>query len=323
MKTSICCIAKCENDYLVEWVEYHLNLGFNHIYIYDNNDEDGERIEEVLGTYINTNVFVVNCRGLRAYQVKAYTEFYTLYGNDYDWIAYIDVDEFVTFSEKSGIKNINDYLDTIHGFDIIHLNWMCYGDNDIVDYTSNSVLERFTKPLPFDKHIQYDFPENFHVKSIIKGRLNLTGVEIVPHSPSGNFRICDENGIKRIENTYFKPYSYEVIYIRHYVTKTIYEWFKKVSRGIATSNSYSYLYPIERFFKYNIDTNEKRRVIRDFLFYKNITLSQYKTECDILKEDLDILKDENTKLRKEISQIRLSKAYRIGKFLLRPFSYIK
>jgi hypothetical protein len=323
MKTAICSIAKNENNYLLEWVTYHINLGFSHIYIYDNNDEDGEQIEDVLEEHLGNNVFIIDCRGKKRHQATAYTEFYQLFGDQYHWVAYIDIDEFITFTNKSKLLYIEDYLKTIKGFDIIHLNWMSYGDNEIVEYDSNNVLERFTKPLPFDKCIQYNFPENNHVKSIIKGRLNLDGVQITPHSPSGNFSICDEMGIKRSENSYFKPFSYEVAYIRHFTTKTIYEWLKKIARGRATVNSKSDLYSIDRFFKYNEKTIEKQNVIKYFLLFKSVMKNQSKLELNILNRELDTLKEENIKLDMRLSKVTKSKAYRIGKLLLKPLSYLK
>ena len=39
MKCAICAIAKNENDYINEWCKYHLNLGFDEIYIFDNNKD--------------------------------------------------------------------------------------------------------------------------------------------------------------------------------------------------------------------------------------------------------------------------------------------
>ncbi len=40
MKSAICAISRNENNYLEEWITYHLHLGFNHIFIYDNNNPD-------------------------------------------------------------------------------------------------------------------------------------------------------------------------------------------------------------------------------------------------------------------------------------------
>lgn len=105
MKTAICCIAKCENNYLKEWVDYHLAIGFSHIFIYDNNDLIGERIEPLFSNY--NNVTVINCYGELSYQNKAYLSFYNSYGKQFDWIAFIDIDEFITFSDNSNIGNIN------------------------------------------------------------------------------------------------------------------------------------------------------------------------------------------------------------------------
>ena len=41
MNTAICCIAKYENRYLKEWVDYHMELGFDQIFIFDNNTLNG------------------------------------------------------------------------------------------------------------------------------------------------------------------------------------------------------------------------------------------------------------------------------------------
>lgn len=37
-KTAILSLAKNENWYINDWVDYHVGLGFDRIFIYDNND---------------------------------------------------------------------------------------------------------------------------------------------------------------------------------------------------------------------------------------------------------------------------------------------
>lgn len=39
MKVAICVIARLENNYLREWVEYYLKLGVDTIFLGDNNEE--------------------------------------------------------------------------------------------------------------------------------------------------------------------------------------------------------------------------------------------------------------------------------------------
>lgn len=53
-KIALCCIAKMENDYIRFFVEYYKNLHFDKIFIYDNNDIDGEKFEDVINDYIQS-----------------------------------------------------------------------------------------------------------------------------------------------------------------------------------------------------------------------------------------------------------------------------
>ena len=51
MKIALCCIVKNENDYLDEYVNYYHDLGFDKIFIYDNNDINGENPVDIIGKY--------------------------------------------------------------------------------------------------------------------------------------------------------------------------------------------------------------------------------------------------------------------------------
>lgn len=323
MQTAICCIAKCENRYLEEWVDYHLSLGFDRIFIYDNNDVSGERIlPSVAG---NERVTIMDCRGKTSYQNVAYTEFYKRYGKEYDWIAYIDVDEFITFSPESGLHGIHEFLSRFDAdVDIVHLNWMCFGDNDICELDDDySVLRRFVKPLDFDKCIQYDFPENNHVKSIMRGGLDIGDRMIIIHTPKdGDFRTVGADG-KPCANEFYKPYEFSTAYIRHYVSKSIYEWLIKINRGLATSNTASELYSIDRFFLYNDRTPEKEKVVKDYLFFKEAIELSVNTDLAISREALRKAERENGRLKKDLDSAVHSKAYRLGKILVSPFNWIK
>ena len=39
MKIAVCAIMKDENQYIEEWSNHYKNLGFDHIFIYDNNSK--------------------------------------------------------------------------------------------------------------------------------------------------------------------------------------------------------------------------------------------------------------------------------------------
>ena len=48
MKTCIIAIARLEGDYIREWVKYHLNLGFDKIFIGDNNFDEKENLDRII-----------------------------------------------------------------------------------------------------------------------------------------------------------------------------------------------------------------------------------------------------------------------------------
>ena len=121
-KCAICVVVKNENKYLKEFCEYHLLLGFDHIFVYDNNDIDGENPKDVLTLDCIT---VINCRGQKNCQHKVYNECYKKYGNIFDWIAFIDCDEFIKLQHKKSIKSflLQDFFRYVDG---IHLHWKVF-----------------------------------------------------------------------------------------------------------------------------------------------------------------------------------------------------
>jgi hypothetical protein len=278
MKAVVCCIVKFENDYIREWVDYHLSVGFSNIYIYDNNDLDGERIEDALdiGKYGN-QLTIIDVRGQKYIQKKVYNDFYHNYG--FDWCAFIDVDEFITFNPDSGFSNIEQYLVTIGDCDAVHINWKCYGDNGFIRRQNKGVLEQFKKPVsPLDfSHREDGIPTNNVIKSIIK-----SGKEIDwekddeewssnPHTPYGNLKICNEEG-KKLRNTPFQKFSNKIIYIRHYYTKTLEEYSRKIIRQCADCPADYYSF--SSFYRINRIT--LRKLYFQYKLTKKYNLSGYK-----------------------------------------------
>lgn len=247
----ICAIAKNENAYLYEWAAYHLSLGFSHIYVYDNNDVDGERVDDVFAnTEIASKISVFDVRGKRFVQKKVYNEFYAK--ACFDWCAFIDIDEFITLKKH---KSILEYLSSKSSWDSVHLNWKCYGDGGKIKYERDSVMSRFIKPWDKDVFYTYiDKPENSHIKSILQKGLSIDwtydgdGWESNPHTPYGEFSVCDSSGTATA-NSPFSHICYEEAYIRHYTTKTIEEYANKVSRQCADCDAQ--FYSFTKFFRVN------------------------------------------------------------------------
>lgn len=145
MKLALVCIAKDEDPYIKEWVEYHRNIGFDDIYIYENNWE--------CKTDFPNFVHKIKFQG-KAQQNPSYNHFLHYYSSDYDWCMFIDVDEFFVpygYSDvKSCLSQYNDYLGV--GF-----NWRLFGSNNLdkVENNDYSVIRRFTKSqIGYNQHIK-------------------------------------------------------------------------------------------------------------------------------------------------------------------------
>ena len=57
IKVCLCTVGKDENKYITEFVEHYNNYGIDKIYLYDNNDVDGEYFQDKIKNFID-NGFV-------------------------------------------------------------------------------------------------------------------------------------------------------------------------------------------------------------------------------------------------------------------------
>ena len=235
MRVALCCIARLENRYIREFVEHYKNLGFDKIYLYDNNHDGEETFDDILSDHISSKfVDVVNIRNKVAHQFKAYQDCYGRCRGKYDWVAFFDVDELLWIKD---FDNVKEFLsqDKFNGFQAVKINWLCYGDNNLVTDDGRTMAERFTVPIqPLDFKI-WNEPENCHVKSFVRcglGNLKFKN----PHLPCGLKNVCDSDGNKSDEKSPFsKPFRLDSVHLKHYVTKTIEEYLKyKVLRGLPS-----------------------------------------------------------------------------------------
>ena len=265
MKVALCCIGRLENQYALEFVEYYKSLGFDKIFIYDNNYDHEERFEWVIKDYINSGfVEIIIIRNTDNAQLIAYNHCYETYGNEYDWIAFFDFDEFLTLVKD---KDIKEFLSRFDNYDAVKINWMIYTDNNLVKNDGRPLLERFTTPMQLDKSIVYIFPENYHVKCILKGHIQDLSWETTPHVPTKPLNLKCANPLgEETDTSIFQPYDFSVAYLKHFRTKTIDEWINnKHKRGVAdrTYEFFKKSYQIDDFFKYNEKTQEKVDFIKN------------------------------------------------------------
>jgi len=102
---SICAIFRDESPYLRQWIEYHLIVGFEHFYLYNNFSEDD--YGTVLKGYIDNGVVTLIDWPIKQGQMAAFKDCANRFASETQWIAFIDLDEYVV---PNHYDNICDFL---------------------------------------------------------------------------------------------------------------------------------------------------------------------------------------------------------------------
>ena len=267
-KTCICTLGKQENRYVREFVEYYYKIGVDKIYLYDNNNVNGERFEEVIGDFIkNGFVKILNWRGKRLPQMKAMNDCYQKNYKNYNWLMFYDIDEYISLADYSNIKYfLNEKK--FQSCQLIYLNLITHTDNNNLYYENKSLFERFPEKVPITK------PEGkrLEIKFILKG--NISNLKI-KNQHYCNHRLKNCNGFGK-ENTthfiytYYPDYKY--YYIDHFFSKSTEEFIDKIIKGDCRYRNYKRIAKIKRYFYQSKMNEEKIKLIEKRL---NINLSEY------------------------------------------------
>lgn len=218
MKVTLCLIAKDENSYLKEWLDYHILLGVEHFWIYDNDSTVplAESVEEYLEDGWVT-VIPVHGKGMQLY---AYDHCIRTYGQYSQWIGFIDTDEFIV--PKTG-KNIPEFLADYDDFGGLALSSLFFGSG------GNQSRPACGQICGYHIRAPEDLSTNRLVKSIVQPARVI--FPLSPHSflfSEGNHCV---NELGNRVDTQFFPCSVTKIQLNHYFTRSADEWKEKMARG--------------------------------------------------------------------------------------------
>jgi len=269
MKICLCTIGKKENLYAREFVTHYKKYGVDKIFVYDNNDLDGENFDEVLTDYIqNDYVKIINYRGKDAIQLKAMKDCYKKNYMKYDWLLFYDMDEFIFLKD---FFNIKDFLNQkiFSKCEIIILNWVLRSDNELLYYDNRSLFERFKKR---GKKIS----NTIDVKPILKGSI-FTKINSV-HTLNENLRQCNSFGNKKIFRGYDdQTPDYYYYYLDHFYSKSTEEFVNKITKGDVAYGPIKRYYIIKNYFDINKITSQKINYFEKML---KVNLSEYRRKIN-------------------------------------------
>lgn len=219
---AICATFKDEGSDILEWVAYHWAVGFEKFFLYDNGSSDFGcwRIRNS-----NLSRFVTIVDWPKEFdQLDAYRHFCREYAGSAEFVAFIDIDEFVYPTSGLSVK------EALKGFRkgaTILVQWLTFGPSGHNLRPPGLVLENYTLRLQED-HRRCGF-----VKSIVSMSRGLA-VGDTPHVVGGAREYVNTRNELVPPHAELPP-CHDNIVINHYYTKSLEDWQRKKSRGTAIS----------------------------------------------------------------------------------------
>jgi hypothetical protein len=238
---ALCCIIKDENEYLEEWINYHLKIGIEHFYIYDNGSKIPIRLTLEKNDLLKYAT-VIYMPG-KARQVKAYAHCLKNFGKSYKWIGFIDTDEFIVPKLTNG--DFKAFLTDFEPYGGLGINWMVFGSSGHLKRTKLPQLESFL--LRADE----SFNINVHIKSIVQPE----HVQSVLGSHNFEYKegkFCVNENFEHIDGPFSKT-SVNKIQLNHYYCRSLEEYQLKVTRGYGDTRKKR---SIDEFFRHDRHSNE-------------------------------------------------------------------
>ena len=254
---SLCTIFKNEAPFLKEWLEFHLLMGVNHFYMYNNNSTDD--FMSVLKPYIDKGIVTLTEWPEVPGQLSAYKHFYSNYRHESQWVSFLDMDEFICPREA---KDIPTWLQDYKQYPVIMLYWRMFGTSGKMEHDfSKPVVEQYT--VCWDKYdtcgklfwnTDYDI-ENMSVGMMHYFNVIKDGI-IVP--PVNVWKYFVKDNIHRIDDD--EP----SIQVNHYWSKAFHNYEKKQKKGSAAfGQSWK---TFDQFLRH-----EQNNISSDYVIYRFLT----------------------------------------------------
>lgn len=271
MDVCILTIIKNEQEYIEDFVKYHLNMGIDHIYFLEDYGS-GSHLRQI-SSFSNNNISLLTIDNIIKEENKEeldhrlknnmlYQGFVLKYGLDflrentnYDWCFIIDIDEYITI-EKNNEANLKEILKNFSDYEALVLSWMNFGANGNVykpNYNEKSIPEIYTQITSFQKCDRGvgTFKTAYNLKKCDDKTF------FTQHAPRFCSKWCNTNFVKNKFET-----VYDKLYIRHYITKSWEEYVWKVSvRGMFSKKLRNY----DTFFELNKDMINKKEELMSMI----------------------------------------------------------
>jgi glycosyltransferase involved in cell wall biosynthesis len=232
MKLAVCVIVKNEGDGILEWGLYHRLIGFDALIIVDDHSADDtvaevQKLSQAMEVHRHTYR-----RLLGDTQNSVYYRVCRNYFQSFDWIAFIDADEFIFSPHATDIRSLlSQQSEQVAA---IGLPWVFFGSSCHETKPDSLVLDAYSHRAAFDK-----FDPHRHVKSIVrpakvKRCINPHAFEVdgMTVGPDGKELVWAQKSGILVDYADYSSWR-----INHYFTKSRQNWTERLVRGQLGSNT--------------------------------------------------------------------------------------
>jgi hypothetical protein len=189
-----------------EWIAHHLNLGFDHVYIFDHKSK--VPIKSLLKP--NTSVTIERIdynRELLKFHLMMKARDIAL--NKYEWMLYLDADEFLIID-----KDVHEFMEQYAKYNQVSFNWLVFGNNYLSHEPQGMLMENYTRCSVYASKLIKSFvrppsiisvitPHVFNTKNM---NLSVSGITMKPLNEDGS-----------AQYNINKRYNQLTAYIAHYM----------------------------------------------------------------------------------------------------------
>ena len=222
---SLVAIAKNEERYLLEWIAYHLAIGYDKITIYDNESSDNSvKLIKSLAEEYPVDVIAWPSIPRFSPQRSAYSDAVRT-ADPEGWISFLDIDEFIV---PWGFEGIKDFFNAApEDTASLAINWLGFGSSHYTDANYTSVVKTFTRCARFNWVNNRHFKTSARVSLIEEPHIHDLTVK------SGRKLASDFSELKMSSEGRSLEPIYGGIQINHYQVKTWHEFSERMARGNA------------------------------------------------------------------------------------------
>jgi hypothetical protein len=217
----LCAIAKDETPFLREWAAYHHYVGFEKIYLYDN--ESRPPVRDSIADFYDRKICESYTMPGKGMQLVAYNHCLKNHGHEFEWLAFFDLDEFLCLvQDKDARTLLRDY----EQFAALSINWSIFSSSGKLARPDGFVTENYTQ------HLRYSINSKCIVRPAMVKMPFTAHHFLYSHG-------CAVNAMQQPSFGAYASLAIDKVRLNHYPYKSQQDYEERLCRGDATYKNFN------------------------------------------------------------------------------------